>query len=184
MYSYIDKDGSVCITNKLEAVPAMYRASMKIVKEEDKSRKKLLLDSPQGSNASRPAGVNAQQGTYKQVVDALPDSSSSTTQRQAVSQSDNKGKYLQTALIAGIVIAGYFILGRITGSLGFPRVGTAIFILLLLVGGVYLYGLYITEMRAVFAAMRKDAINIQKNVESRGTKTDQLLQQPQERAQE
>ena len=72
-------------------------------------------------------------------------------------------------------MAGYFLLTRLAGSLGFPRIGTVIFLGVLLVGGVYLYGMYINEMRTVFDNLRNDAQIIKKNVETREQKTDQML---------
>lgn len=166
MYKYVDESGSVCITNSLAAVPKKYRSSMTVVKEESAAPKKLLPEVekrtsdplPQARNESRPAEA-------ERVVPPV----------------DNRPKYLRTALIVGGVIVAYFLLGRLCGSLGVPRVGTLLFLLLILVGGVYLYGLYVKELHAVFGSLRKDAIKIKTNVETREKKTDHMMKQLQDK---
>lgn len=162
MYKYVDDSGAVYITNSLASVPKRFRASMTVVKEEQAAPQKLL-----------PA-------VQKRSSDPLPQAQSDSqpvVQAEAAPAPDNRQKYLRSALIVGGIIAAYFLLGRLGGALGSPRVGTLLFLLLLLVGGVYLYGLYVRELHGVFGKLRKDAVNIKKNVETREQKTDQLLKQ-------
>lgn len=79
------------------------------------------------------------------------------------------------AVIVGFCIACYLV-KRLTGALGAPRVGSLIILLALLLGGVYMYGRYVEEMRAVFGALRKDAMKIKQNIESRDKKSGEVFQ--------
>jgi hypothetical protein len=135
---------------------------MKVIKENAPARNKLLPEVEKRSSDPAPYVAPVAQEIVKE------------SQPVAV---NNREKYIRTALIVAGIIAGYFILTRLSGSLGFPRVGTLLFLLITLTGGVYLYGMYINEMRATFSNMSKDAKNIKKNVETREVKTDQLLKQ-------
>lgn len=166
MYKYVDDSGAVCITNSLASVPKKFRSSMTVVKEESAAPKKLLPEVEKRTSDPLPqARIESRPAEAERVVPPV----------------DNRPKYLRTALIIGGIIAAYFLLGRLCGSLGAPRVGTLLFVLLMLVGGVYLYGLYVKELRAVFASLRKDATNIKANVETREKKTDQMMKQLQEK---
>ena len=78
-------------------------------------------------------------------------------------------------------MAAFFVFSRLGGAVGFPRVGSLMFIVFVLVGGVYLYGLYVDELRTVFGSLSKDALKIKSNVESRENKTDQQLKQQTEK---
>lgn len=163
MYKYVDDTGSVVITNSIESVPKKYRTSMKVIKEEiPLSQQKLLPE------------------VQKRKTDPTPSTQSVQTQRELQKESqgitaDSREKYINTGFVLAAIIVGYFIMTRLTGSLGFPRMGMIAFLLLVLTGGVYLYNLYIKEMSATFSKLRKDALGMKMNVETRESKTEQML---------
>lgn len=161
IYKYTDDSGSVCMTNTLNSVPKKYRSSMTVIKEESPAQKTLLPQVQKRNSDPLPYVAPQAQQAVEQEVKSDP--------------VQNRQKYVRTGLIVAGIIAGYFLLTRLMGTLGFPRIGTLLFLALALVGGVYLYGLYIKEMKEVFGTLRKDAHNIKKNVESRESKTEQML---------
>ena len=163
MYKYVDDAGSVTITNNIDSVPKKYRASMKVVKEETPlSQQKLLPEIQKRKIDPTPSFQTAQPQSQ------LQKESSETT-------ADKREQYINTGLVIAGLIAGYFILIRLTGSLGFPGTGMVAFVLLVLTSGAYLYKLYIQEMSATFTNLHKDAIGMKKNVETRENKTEQML---------
>ena len=162
LYKYVDANGVVCMTNALESVPKRYRTSLTVVKEDQPAPKKLLPE------------------VQKINSDPLPQpaaESRQTLQNTAPTATGDNSRYLHTGLIISSVVVAYFLLGRLAAALGTPRVGTILFLLLVLGGGIYLYGLYINEMRVMFSSLRKDAMNIRRNVETREKKSDDLLKQ-------
>lgn len=164
IYKYTDDSGSVCITNTLQNVPKKFRSSMSVVKEDAPVQKKLLPE------------------VQKRTTDPVPSVQPAIHQKEQQNHAvpvppDNRQKYINTALVIAGLVAVYFVLGKIFEYIGFQKVGIALFLLTVLLGGVYLYGLYIQEMSAIFGALRKDAHGIKKNVETRDLKTDQMLKQ-------
>lgn len=163
MYKYVDDTGSVVITNSIESVPKKYRTSMKVIKEEiPLSQQKLLPE------------------VQKRKTDPTPSTQSIQTQRELQKESqgitaDSREKYINTGFVLVAIIAGYFIMTRLTGSLGFTKIGMIAFLFLVLTGGVYLYNLYLKEMSAAFSVLRKDALGMKKNIETRENKTEQML---------
>lgn len=160
MYSYTDDSGAVCMTNSLESVPKKYRNSMTVTREVVPAQKKLLPEVQKRSSDPAPYVAPA--------VKAEPAVA-------ATAPVDNRPRYVRTALVVAGIIAAYLVFSNLAGSLGFPRVGVLLSLGALLLGGVYLYGLYVNELRSVFGSLRKDAVNIRKNVETRELKTDQML---------
>lgn len=162
MYKYTDDSGTVCLTNNLESVPKKFRSKMAIIKE----------DVPKPAKPPPEA----------QKRERYADPGSAVTNEQASSEIkktalEDKSRYIRTALIVVGVIAGFFILRWLGNTLGFPGVGTLLFLLVTLLGGIYLYRMYVSELSNVFGTLKKDAMNIRKNVETREQKTDQLLKQ-------
>lgn len=164
IYKYTDDSGSITITNSLQSVPKKFRSSMTMVKEDVPVQKKLLPEVERRTTDPASA-VQAVMPQIKEQNNALP-----------LSSGDRK-KYINTAVVIAGLVALYFLLGRVSHIIGFRRAWTALFLLLVLTGGVYLYGMYIQELRVVFGTLRRDALNIKKNVETRDQKTDQLLKQ-------
>jgi hypothetical protein len=163
MYKYVDDSGLACMTNSLQSVPKKYRTRMTVVKEESNAPKKLLPE--------------------VQITDRDPLPATTVTERRQ-QQPDtvktppgNSSRYMRTALLVGVMAAGYFLLTRVAGAMNAPKVGTLLFLGLVLFCGVYLYGLYINEISSVFGMMRRDALNIKRNVETRDQKSEQLLKQ-------
>ena len=137
---------------------------MSVVKDEVPVQKKLLPEVERRTTDPTPT-VQAVTPQIGEKSNPLPLSSG------------NRKKYINTAVVIVGLFAVYFILGRIFHIIGFRKAGTALFLLLVLTGGVLLYGMYVQELRAVFGTLRKDANNIKKNVETRDLKTDQMLKQ-------
>lgn len=160
MYRYTDDSGSVCMTNKLDSVPKKFRKTMTVLKEELPAQQKML---PEVQKIDRdPAPYIAQGAKEDPAASSAP-------------PIDNRAKYARTSLVLAGIIATYFLLTKVAGAVGFRRLGTVFFLGVVLLGGVYLYGLYVNEIGKVFDSLSNDAKNIKKNVESREQKTDQML---------
>lgn len=162
MYKYTDDKGVVCMTNSLESVPKKFRSKMTIIKDDVPKPAKHM---PEAQNLDRDP---------EPVAEVRSEQSSGKAKQQAFAV---KSRYIHTALVVVGVIAGFFILRWLGNTLGLPGVGKILFLLVILLGGVYLYRLYIAELNTVFGSMKKDATNIRKNVETREQKTDQLMKQ-------
>ncbi|NTW99970.1 MAG: DUF4124 domain-containing protein [Geobacteraceae bacterium] len=168
MYTYVDAAGTVCMTNSMASVPKQYRASVTVVKEDTPAQRKLLPEVQKLNRDPAPEAASVKQ-------------SYGDARAPELQQTGADRRFTRTLLVVAGIIAGYFILSRIAATVGFPRAGSALFLLMVLLGGVYLYGLYISEMRSVFGKLRTDAQGIKKNVETREQKTDQTLQQIKEK---
>ncbi len=173
IYKYTDDTGSVCITNSLEKVPKRFRSSMTVVKEDvlQQSQQKKMLPEAQKRTTdpvSAPQGAQVQTEPQNEVQPL---------------NNDSRKKFINTAAIIAGLVAIYFILGKISEYIGFQRVGTVLFLMIVLTGGVYLYGMYIKELSAVYASLRKDAQGVRQNVETRDLKTDQMLKQLEDKPQ-
>lgn len=163
IFKYTDDSNAVCITNNLDSVPKKFRSSVKITKEDVlPSQQKLLPEVQQRTTDPPPASTQLQ-----------PQSEPQKESRDMSAEA--RKKYMKTGLVLTGIVAGYFILTWLTGSLGFPRIGMSAFLLIVLAGGVYLYNLYIKEMSATFSNLRKDALGMKKNIETRENKTEQML---------
>lgn len=173
MYKYHDESGAVCITNSLDAVPKKFRKGMTVVKEDQPKQEKLLAPLPANVPAQKREGDPQVQKSEQQAAASA-----------AVAQSMSRAKYVRTALIIVAMIGACFVMGRLTSSLGAPRMGTVLFLTVVLTGGVYLYGMYVQELRTVFNGLRKDALNVKRNVETREHKTESMLKEIQEQVKE
>lgn len=169
MYKYQDESGAVSITNSLESVPKKYRKGMTVIKEDSPYQNKLLPTPPPKS----PEQLRQSEEPAKPIVQPAIEVTSS-----------NRPKHIRVALIVtGLVLAG-FVITRLSGSLGFPRLGMLVFLVIMIAGGVYLYGMYISELKSVFNGLRGNALSIKKNVETREQKTDNMLKQMPENSKE
>ncbi len=162
MYKYQDGSGAVCLTNTLDSVPKEYRKGMTVVREEAPKQEKLLPPLPAG----KPARIEQVDLAESVGVPSTP-----------MVQTGERYKHVKGGLILAAMIAGSFIVGRLAGAIGSPRLGNLLFLAILLAGGVYIYGMYIVELRSVFNGLRSDALNIKANVETREHKTERLLKE-------
>lgn len=176
MYKYQDESGAVCITNSLDSVPKQFRKSMAVVREEVPKQENLLAPLPAKAPArARKSDSQLLQGAAGVRQDATI---------QSTTQDGARTKHIKTALIVVAMICACFILSRLSSTLGAPRLGTVMFLAIMLAGGVYLYGMYVQELRSVFNGLRKDAFKIKNNVETREHKTDNMLKEIQEQTRE
>lgn len=159
MFKYRDDSGTLCMTNKLESVPKKFRKKMTVVKEESSTLLPPVATQPT---------ENREQATVspKEPADVA-----------APPAATNRERYIRTGLVLAGCILLYFVISRICAALSIQKIGTVVILLTMLGGGVYLYGLYIEEMRAIFSRLRSDSNNIKKNVETREQKSDSMLKQ-------
>lgn len=162
LYKYVNDSGVPVITDQLETVPQKYRARMRVIKEDIPPAQQKLLPEVE-----------------RRTTDPPP---SAAVQPQNTRQNENLGItapdrniYINTGLVLAGIVGCYFLLTRLCGSLGFPKIGMAAFLVIVLIGGVYLYNLFLKEMSSTFSDLRKDALGMKKNVETRENKTGQLL---------
>jgi hypothetical protein len=119
IYKYTDDSGSVCITNSLQNVPKKFRSSLFVVKEDVPVQKKLLPE------------------VQKVTTDPAPPVQSFMPQNEPQNQAfpikpDNRRRNINTALVISGLTAVYFILGKVTDCIGFRRVGTVMFLTIVL----------------------------------------------------
>lgn len=169
MYKYQDETGAVSITNDLNSVPKKYRRGMTVVREESATPQKLLPPvQPKAEDLTRT------QGTTPQIEQKSAE----------VSPTANRARFIKTGIvIIGMLLACISLL-KLAASLGYPGVGKVLFLTVILLGGVYLYGIYVKELEAAYAGLKTNALNIKSNVETREQKTDRLLKDAPEGARE
>ena len=155
IYKYIDRSGTVVMTNKLESVPRQYLGKVTVIKETPAPRASSV-ESPATSSPAAPS-LEPQEGG-----------------------GENPGNWRKYLVPSGILIglAGIvLLLCRIIGSMGGRSAGKIILLVIVIVIGIYGYQRYISHMSEVFAKLKIDAQNIKKNVESRAEKTNNSLKQ-------
>jgi len=158
MYKYQDETGAISITNTLEAVPKKYRRGMTVVREESAAPQKLLP----------PVQVKAE----KQEQVPVPQFEQKSLQVQAAA---NRDRFIKTGIVVVGMLLACIALLKLATTLGCPGVGKVLFLTVVLLGGVYLYGIYVKELEAAYTGLKTNAMNIKSNVETREQKTDRLL---------
>jgi uncharacterized protein YneF (UPF0154 family) len=158
-YKYVDRSGTVVMTDKYDSIPKQYRGRVTVVK-----------DAPAVRQAPVPSAGETQSG--QEQAPSSPETGSAPAWRE---------KYLLPAgLLAGL-IAGFFLIRRICAGIGRPRVGAIVFLCFALAVGVFVYRLYMEQMAETFNKLKADAFNIKKNVETRGEKTNNSIRESERR---
>jgi hypothetical protein len=151
IYKYVDRSGTVVMTDKSDTIPDRYRGKVTVIK-----------DAPAASPAVAPAATE----TPMTTPSVLPESQADATWHE---------KYLlPVGLVAGLVV-GFFLIRKVFARIGHRRVGTVLLLCLALGVGILAYRLYLERMAETFSKLRTDVLNIKKNVETRGEKSNNSI---------
>lgn len=155
-YKYTDNRGTVNITNKLESVPAKYRSSMKVVREEKKKAPATELQSTAGTEQQAAPAL-------EQQAVAEPEQKHET----AFSRLCGRFVWLKPLLyvIGGLVL--FVVVIKVASQLASPMLSKLIYISFFLGVFVFLYKAYAEYMVASTAKIKENAVTIMKKSSNR-----------------
>ena len=155
-YKYVDRSGTVVMTDRYDSIPKQYRGRVTVIK-----------DAPAPKQAPVPSTVESASG-QEQAQSPAPEGGRELTWRE---------KYLIPAgLIAGLIV-GFYLIRWVSALIGFPRLGAVLFLCLSLAVGIFVYRFYMDQLADTFTKLKADTFNIKKNVESRGEKTNNSIRE-------
>ncbi|ACH40297.1 protein of unknown function, DUF4124-containing [Citrifermentans bemidjiense Bem] len=154
-YKYTDNRGTVNITNKLESVPARYRSTMKVVREEKKKA---------------PAAEQQSTGAEQQAVPALEQQAVPEPERKpdtAFSRLCGRFVWLKPLLYVMGGLALFVGVIQVASMLASPMLSKLIYISFFFGVFVFLYKAYAEYMVASTAKIKENAVTIMKKSTNR-----------------
>lgn len=159
MYKYTDRKGTVVITDRYDSIPDRYRNRVTVIKE---TRPAPLKE----SSSSGPPGATARQEAELSPSEHKP------------SGDDGWLKRYQVPLgLVAVVLSAFFVIRKIVAITGHRKLGALVFVVISVGISIYFYRLYVDKLSGTFVDLKKDALNIKNNVETREQMTDRALQQ-------
>ena len=152
-YKYVGRSGTMVMTDRYDSIPKQYRGRVTVIK-----------DAPAPKPAPAPPVVETPSGQEQ----AQPEVGRELTWRE---------KYLIPAGLLVALIVGFNLIRWVCASIGLPRLGTVVFLCLSVAMGIFVYRLYIGQMSEIFTKLKADSLNIKKNVETRGEKTNNSIRE-------
>ena len=162
IYKYVDKDGMLYFADDLQAVPAEYRASAKIVSGEAKEEVTRPADqSPQGAP------------TEKREIDSAPGSG----QGKSLLELGDKRSFGSRALTSAIVIVSALFAFTILGILDIDHKKAVKIVRIVVAWGVSVFLIYAHagDVVHVFTAAGKHIENVQDASEEKGRKASKAI---------
>lgn len=154
-YKYTDSRGTVNITNKLESVPARYRSTMKVVREE---KKKAPAAGPQGTAGAEPQAAPALEQQAAPEPEQKPESSFARLCGRFV--------WLKPLLYVIGAVASFVVVIKVASMLG-PMLSKVIYLSFFLGVFVFLYKAYAEYVVTSSARIKENAVNIMKKSSNR-----------------
>lgn len=154
-YKYTDNRGTVNITNKLESVPARYRSTMKVVREE----KKKAPAAEQQSTDAEPQAVPALEQQAVPEPEQKPDS--------AFSRLCGRFVWLKPLLYVMGGLALFVVVIKVVSMLASPMLSKVIYISFFLGVFVFLYKAYADYVVSSSAKIKENAMTIMKKSSNR-----------------
>ncbi|MBU5636834.1 DUF4124 domain-containing protein [Geomonas sp. Red69] len=150
-YSYTDNRGTVHMTNKLQAVPAKYRSTMKVTREDPK--KQPAGQAPDASQAA-PESPSAQQ----EAPAAPPGRFAQLTARHL---------WLKPLLVVAAIAALFVGVGKLASWLSSPMLSRVIYISFFVGVMVFLYKSYVDYMVESSMKIKERAVSMMKKASNR-----------------
>ncbi len=160
IYRYVDKDGSVIITNDLNDIPLQHRSKVEIIKEEKSEVKDIKPVSP-------PPKTSITQTEQKTTPSAISETKALLSEKSPYRDFFNIAVPISMAII---FIFAHKILFFIDNKRVIALARFALVILFL----IYLFNKHLNRMADSYLEAKKDIKNIQKTIETKDLKIDQL----------
>lgn len=154
-YKYTDNRGTVNITNKLESVPARYRSTMKVVREE---KKKAPAAEPQGTSGAEQQAAPALEQQAAPEPEQKPESSFTRLCGRFV--------WLKPLLYVIGAVVSFVMVIKVASLLG-PMLSKVIYLTFFLGVFVFLYKAYAEYVVTSSARIKENAVNIMKKSSNR-----------------
>lgn len=154
-YKYVDSKGTVCITNKLDAVPSRYRATMKLVRDDAPVRR----------------GTDGQQ----EAASPPPDTVAAPV-RETVPREDATGWFGQMAAryawfkplaIIGGFFAGFLVVAKVAALLPSPQLARLICLVYFLGIFLFAYKAYADHLASSCVAIKEKVVTMFKKANER-----------------
>ncbi|QWV94361.1 hypothetical protein KP004_04015 [Geomonas oryzisoli] len=150
-YNYTDNRGVVHMTNKLQAVPAKYRATMRVTREEPK--KQTAAQAPEATEQA-PASQSLQQ----EAPAPQPGGFAQLTSRHA---------WLKPLLIVAVIVGLFVAVCKLTTLIPSPMLSRVIYISFFVGVMVFLYKTYVDYMVESSMKIKDRAITMMKKSSNR-----------------
>ena len=151
-YKYTDRHGVVSITNKLDSVPAKYRSTMKVVREDPKPAP--------GVAAQVPAAQPAEAAVPEQAANASPEPTPSPGKFAELSSRHAWFKPL--VFVAGF-LALFVAIIKLTSQISSPLLSRLIYLSFFFGVFVFLYKSYVAHVVESTTKIKANATAIMKN---------------------
>ncbi|MBU5614990.1 DUF4124 domain-containing protein [Geomonas azotofigens] len=150
-YSYTDNRGVAHMTNKLQAVPAKYRATMKVTREEPKKQ---------------PAGQ------AQEAAQPTPESQSAQQEASAVQpgrfgELTSRHVWVKPLLVLAVIAALFVAVCKLTSWLSSPMLSRVIYISFFVGVMVFLYKTYVDYMVESSMKIKERAVSMMKKSSNR-----------------
>ena len=145
-YKYTDKTGAICISNKLDAVPPRYRATMKVIREETLEKKDRSTRQQTPRSDTPPQAVSDTEKASKDEAPAVPPT--------AYEQLSARFPWLTPLLFLGAVILLFFIVGKISALMPSPQLAKIIYLVFFLGVFVFAYKCYADHLLESYTTIK------------------------------
>lgn len=152
-YQYKDGKGTIHMTNKLEAVPEKYRATMKVVRED----RPPTQAAPAANEQAAPA-ANDQQPA-RQAVEAQP--------QTRFGQLCSRFPWLKPLLFIGGFIGAFLLVAKLTDFLPSPMLARVIMIAFFLGAFVFTYKVYTDHLASGYFTIKEKMLTMFKKANER-----------------
>lgn len=148
-YKYTDGRGTVHMTNKLDSVPAKYRSTMKVMREEPKKAPAKAEEAPQATEAASPAPAQA---------DAAAPAPEAPTGKFA--ELCARFPWLKPLLYIAGIVAALLAVFKVTSQISSPLLSRLIFISFFVGVFVFLYKTYVDYMVKSSVEIKAKAVSM------------------------
>lgn len=151
-YKYTDKSGAVCITNNLASVPARYRSTMKVIREETlaKKDKATRLETPR-----EPSAAPAIAGSPQEKADVTPSEPLSTFGRLSA-----RFPWFKPALFVSGAILLFLIVRKLADALPSALLAKVIYLAFFLGAFVFVYKSYADHLSNSYLTFKTKLITM------------------------
>lgn len=166
VYKYVDKNGTVCFTDSIQAVPKDYRKKAEIVSVQPKKEK--------GQQSEAAIQTTENKGPRATVLSTEKEEEAKENIKEAIKGFVSNRLF---KLIAGLIgfLFIFIIIGKASNFLGHKRVGSILRIALTLLVLLYLFNSHLKEVVNVFAMLKEEVLGVKKQAEERNKETDKII---------
>lgn len=168
IYKYVDKNGAVCFTDSIQGVPEEYRG------------KAIIISGQSGKGNREPSEIQP-------VENKETDSAGDSTTEKKEETAKIKEKIMEAVkgfissrlfkLFAGIIgfIFLFVIIGKVSSSLGYSKIGSILRIALTLFVLLYVFNSHLKEVVNAFSTLKEEVLGVKKQAEERNEKVNETI---------